>query len=264
MPNTQPIGIFDSGIGGLSIAQCIQDFLPYENLIYVADSHYAPYGEKPSDFIEDRAFTLANFLLKKKSKALVVACNTATVSTIKKLRSKFSIPIIGVEPGVKPATQVTKSGVIGVLATRQTILSPSFHELVSRFSNGIQVEIQPCPGFVEQVEKIDLTGAFTIKLAEQYVLPLIAKGVDTIVLGCTHYSFLEPVIRKVAGEDMTIINTSTAVAKQTVRRLTEEDLLSPDNTPGKALFFTTSRNDRQENKKIFSTLWGYPVEINHL
>lgn len=264
MPDTHPIGIFDSGIGGLSIARCIRDLLPHEDLIYVADSYYAPYGEKTSDFIEDRSFTLANFLLKKQSKALVVACNTATVSTIKKLRSELSIPIIGVEPGVKPATLTTKSGIIGVLATKQTIMSPSFNDLVRRFSAGIQVEIQPCPGFVEQVEKIDLASDATLNLAKQYVLPLIEKGADTIVLGCTHYSFLEPVIRTVIGEDITIINTSKAVAKQTVRRLTEEDLLSPGNTPGQALFFTTSRNDEKENQKIFSSLWGKPVAIKHI
>lgn len=259
MINGNPIGIFDSGIGGLSIARCIRDILPNENLLYVADSAHAPYGEKTEAYIYQRSASIIEFLLKHDAKAVVIACNTATVSSIKQLRASFNIPIIGVEPGVKPAVFKTSSGIIGVLATTQTLKSMSFNELAKAFSSNVKIEVQPCPGLVEQVESLILDGEKTEALIKQYVTPLLEKGVDNIVLGCTHYAFLAPLIKKIAGPNVEIINTDLAVAKQTARRLEIENLLSQCSTAGSNQFW--SSGDRAIALKQISQLWGEAVEV---
>ncbi len=260
MTNSNPIGIFDSGVGGLSVARSIRKELPNENLLYIADSFHSPYGDKPQELIEQRASILTNFLLQKGAKMIVVACNTATVATIQKMRLAFSIPIIGVEPGVKPATYVTQSGIIGVMATEQTVNSTSFKNLVCRFCKNFTVEVQPCPDLAEQVEKMNLNGKETADLIKRYVFPLLDKGVDTIVMGCTHYAFLTPLIQKIAGSHIKIINTQTAVAKETARRLHVEGLLSPDNTEGHELFWTSGKT--KDTNSLFSLLWGAPVSVS--
>ncbi len=253
------IGIFDSGVGGLSIAHRIREALPNENLLYIADSAHAPYGEKTEAYISERASSIIQFLLTKKAKAIVIACNTATVSSIQKLRSRYSIPIIGVEPGIKPAAFKSSSGVIGVLATTQTLKSTSFNTLTKNFSSKVSVIVQPCPGLVEQVEALNLSGEKTEALVQKYVQPLLLKGADNIVLGCTHYAFLVPIIKKVAGSNVNIINTDTAIAKETVRRLNVEDLLSTSREPGNYEFW--SSGDHYVARKQFSLLWGKPVDV---
>lgn len=259
MNNDGPIGVFDSGIGGLSIALRIRELLPNENILYLADSDNAPYGDKPEEFITQRSSSIAEFLLQRNAKVIVVACNTATVSSIQKLRSKFKVPIIGVEPGVKPATITTKNGVIGVLATTQTLQSSSFNDLARCFSREVKIEVQPCPGLVEQVEMLSLDGDVTEALIKKYVSSLLAKGADTIVLGCTHYAFLAPVIRKVAGPNIEILNTELAVAKETARRLDIESLLSSNATAGKNEFW--SSGDQSVSLNQFSQLWGQSVHV---
>lgn len=255
----QPIGIFDSGVGGLSVASKIRAALPHEDIIYIADSRYAPYGNKSAQFIEQRCHALVNFLLEQQVKAIVVACNTATLSAIQQLRTSYAIPIIGVEPGLKPAAQISRSGVIGVMVTTRTSNAGNFHALVRRFSEIVRIEVQACDGLVEQVEKGDLLGEDTRELVARYVKPLLDKGVDTIALGCTHYPFLIPVIKSIAGEDITIIETGTAVAKQVVRRLTEEGRLVNDGAVGKNAFYTTGNVLAAKN--IISYLWGQEEEV---
>lgn len=259
MTNKNPIGIFDSGIGGLSIARRIRALLPYENILYIADSLHAPYGDKGESFINQRSSLITKFLLERNAKAVVVACNTATVSSIQKLRANFSIPIIGVEPGVKPAVFKTVTGIIGVLATTQTLKSDSFNNLTSSFSSDVKIEVQPCPGLVEQVESLSLESEKTETLIKKYVEPLLEKGVDNIVLGCTHYAFLEPLIRKAAGPDVCIINTELAVAKETVRRLEVADLLTTSTSPGSDEFW--SSGDKKVADGQFSFLWGGSVNV---
>ena len=259
MININPIGIFDSGIGGLSIARCIREILPNENLLYIADSVHAPYGDKSESYVKQRSSSIIQFLLERKVKAVVIACNTATVSSIQKLRSKYTIPIVGVEPGVKPAVFKTNSGVIGVLATTQTLNSISFNDLARGFSTNVKIEVQPCPGLVEQVEALSLESDKTEALIKKYVFPLLEKGVDNIVLGCTHYSFLAPIIRKVAGPNVEIINTDVAVAKETARRLEVECLLSTSTIPGSDEFW--SSGVQSVAHKQFSLLWGEPVNV---
>lgn len=259
MTNGNPIGIFDSGVGGLSVAHRIRETLPNENLLYIADSAHAPYGEKTEAYINQRSTSIIQFLLDQKVKAIVIACNTATVSSIQMLRSKYTIPIIGVEPGVKPAAFKTNCGTVGVLATTQTLKSTSFNDLTQSFSSNVKIVVQPCPGLVEQVEALNLDGEETEALIKKYVHPLLLKGADNIVLGCTHYAFLAPIIRKVVGPSVDIINTDIAIAKETARRLEVEDLLSTNTGLGVYKFW--SSGNRYEARKQFSLLWGEPVNV---
>ncbi|VAW62392.1 Glutamate racemase [hydrothermal vent metagenome] len=262
MINESPIGVFDSGVGGLSIACKIRDILPNENLLYVADSAHTPYGDKSEAYVYERAVLILQFLIERKVKAVVVACNTVTVSAIQKLRSEFSVPVIGVEPGIKPAVSKTRSGVIGVLATTQTLSSTSFNNLSGTLSETVKIEIQPCPGLVEQVESLELMSQKTRRLVRKYVFPLLDKGADKIVLGCTHYAFLAPLIGEIAGPDIEIINTATAVARETARRLQAERLLSVSDLSG-IDEFCSSGAEKIANKQ-FSQLWGAPVKVHKI
>lgn len=254
-----PIAIFDSGVGGLSILKSIQARLPHENLIYFADLKYLPYGDKSQDVIQQRVIQISQYLVSQGAKAIVVACNTATVSAISLLRQQFCLPIIGIEPGVKPAGLHTKSGKIGVLATTRTIQSQAFHELLGRLMTDFHVELQACPGLVDQVEKYDLDGPETKQLLSRYIEPLIAKGVDTLVLGCTHYPFLSPCIRSLVGEHIQIIETGAAVAKQVAVRLEQAQLLNPSQELGQLQFF--SSDSQGDNENIMSQLLELPVEL---
>ncbi|WP_158970699.1 glutamate racemase [Paraglaciecola sp. L3A3] len=260
MNNSNSIGVFDSGLGGLSIARRIREILPNENLLYVADSAHGPYGDKSAAFITQRSSAIIDFLLEQKAKTIVVACNTATVSSIQELRAKYRVPIIGVEPGIKPAVFKTNTRIIGVLATTQTLKSTSFNELSSNFSDKVKIEVQACPGLMEQVEALDLAGHKTEALVKKYVGSLLERGVDNIVLGCTHYIFLAPLIRKIAGPAIEIINTDFAVAKETARRLTVANLLSSNYALGQEQFY--SSGDQPTATKQFSLLWGEPVSVS--
>jgi len=254
MMKSQPIGIFDSGVGGLSVAQKIRELLPNENLIYIADSFHAPYGDKSEEFIIQRSNLLTRFLVEQGAKIIVVACNTATVSTIRKLRDTFDLPIVGIEPGVKPAAESSQTGVIGILATERTLKSESFNQLAKRFDKTTRVETQACPGFVEQVERLELNNEKTIELVNHHIHTLLDKGVDTIVLGCTHYPFLLPLIKKATPKNMIIIDTGLAVAKEVRRRLNEQELLSTQNTNGESFFYSSGSLTEMEG--IISKLWG--------
>ena len=216
------IGIFDSGVGGLSVLRHIRQVLPEENLIYVADSAYAPYGDKSPEFITTRSHTLTRFLIDQGAEAIVVACNTATAAAISDLRSQFNLPILGMEPAVKPAVDATRSGVIGVLATVGTLESARFAALLERHAGDADIVTQSCPGLVEQVEQGNLTGKNTRKLIERYTAPLLAQGADTLILGCTHYPFLAPIISEIVRADVALIDTGEAVARHLQRRLREE------------------------------------------
>ena len=239
MNSNHPIGIFDSGVGGLSVLQRIRADLPHEMLLYVADSGHAPYGDKPADFITQRAAAITRFLLEQGAKAIVVACNTATAAAIANLRRQFSIPIIGIEPAVKPAVAITRSGVIGILATGQTVYSAKFADLIDRHGQQARVLAQPCPGLADCVERGDLNGPHPTTLLNRYLQPLLSQNIDTLVLGCTHYPFLKPLIKRLIGPEITIIYPSAAVSKQLYRRLDELKLLANPNAPGGEHYFTS-------------------------
>ncbi|MDR2880892.1 MAG: glutamate racemase [Azoarcus sp.] len=255
--NSSPIGVFDSGVGGLSVLRHIRAELPHENLLYIADSAHAPYGGKSAEEICARALALSEFLIAQKAKTLVVACNTATAAAISMLRARFEIPVIGMEPAVKPAVAATRSGVVGVLATTGTLQSARFAALLENYGQNVRVVTQGCPGLVECVERGELTSPETRNLLNDYVQPLLQQGADTLVLGCTHYPFLKPLIREIAGENIALIDTGTAVAQQVRRRIAAAELLSPEITPGNVRFWTTG--DVEQGREVVGRLWGEAV-----
>jgi len=237
-----PIGIFDSGIGGLSVLRHVHTLLPDESLLYFADSGFAPYGEKPEAVIVERAVSIAAFLLTQNIKALVVACNTATAAAIAGLRSRYpDLPVVGVEPGLKPAASLTHSGTIGVLATASTLASEKFLKLQSQVAQDARVTflLQACNGLAHQIEKGELSSRETQQLVERYVTPLLAQQADTLVLGCTHYPFVEQLIRDVAGPEVKIVDTGEPVARQLQRLLEQRDLLRQIPATDRLMAFTT-------------------------
>jgi glutamate racemase len=256
------IGVFDSGVGGLSVLRAIREELPREDLIYVADSGHAPYGDRSREFIERRATEIVEFLQRESVKAVVVACNTATGAAVATLRRRFTLPIVAMEPAVKPAATVTRSGVVGVLATTRTLSSANFLKLVDDHGGAASVLVQPCPGLVEQVERGELATLPTRRLLESYVRPLLAKGADTLVLGCTHYAFLRPIIQDVAGGEVSLIDPAMAVARELRRRLERAGLLAAGREQGSESFWTSG--SREEAAPIMSQLWGSPVTLETL
>ena len=255
----QPIGIFDSGVGGLPIAQKIYELMPNETLIYVADSAHAPYGEKSEDDILQRSIAVVEFLLSQNVKAIVVACNTATMVAIKILRDRYDIPFIGVEPGVKPGAIHTKTGVVGVLATEKTLSSHAFDTLAKRVAGHVEIAIQPSPQLVRLVESLQLEGAEVERAVEGYVAPLMQKGADTIILGCTHFTHLDKIIQKVAGDSVQVISTEQAVAKEVQRRLMTENLQSTSEQKGQVTLFSNSEIERFVQQ--VKVLWQGEAEV---
>lgn len=220
MSDSRPVGILDSGVGGLSVTREIARQLPHEDLLYVADQAHIPYGPRPLDEIRAFSQAIAQFLLDQQAKAIVIACNTASAAALHTLRAHFpDIPIVGMEPAVKPAAEHSRARRIGVIATPATFQGQLFASLVERFAQDVQVLTQVCPGLVEQVEAGDLDGPHTEALLHTYLDPLVAAGIDTLVLGCTHYPFLMSAISRIVGPQVEVIDPSPAVARQTGRVL---------------------------------------------
>lgn len=255
-----PVGIFDSGVGGLSVLRHIRDALPLENLLYFADSAHAPYGDKTEQAILERALVVAEFLLGQNAKALVVACNTATAAALKAVRSAYpNLALIGVEPGLKPAALHTRTKIIGVLATKGTLSSASFNALSEKISTstGVQFAMQACVGLADQIEKGEIDTKTTATLIHRYVAPLIAQNVDTLVLGCTHYPFvlslIEKTVKRLTSAHVSIVDTGDAVAKQLMRILDERELRLINPHTGALSAFTTGNPIVLQNT-IFSLL----------
>ena len=248
-----PVGVFDSGVGGLSVLGEIRSLLPNESLLYVADCGHIPYGEKTPEFIRQRCLIIADFFHQQRAKALVLACNTATAAAAAQLRERYpDWPIVGMEPAVKPAAAATRSGVVGVLATTGTLQSAKFAALLDRFAGDVRVVTQPCPGLVELIESGDLFSPTIRALLQSYVDPLLAEGCDTIILGCTHYPFLKPLLREMIPESISLIDTGGAVARQLQRLLTQNDLLA--DIPARETLFWTSANPNKF-RNILPVLW---------
>lgn len=261
MNAANPIGVYDSGVGGLSVLREIRRELADEELIYVADSGNAPYGDRPTDFIHARATAITEFLVGQRVKAMVVACNTVTGVAVEELRRRFTLPIVAIEPAVKPASARTKTGVVGVLATSVTLSSANLLRLVGQYRPSGGVAMQACPGLVEQVEKGDLAGPDTRALVERYVRPLLDAGADTLVLGCTHYAFLAPLVKAVAGPSVAVIDPAPAVARELRRRLTKSNLLAATRRPASVRFFSSGSPRAAE---VIARLWGQPAEVERL
>lgn len=262
MNASAPIGVFDSGVGGLSVLHDIRAALPAEDLFYIADSGNVPYGSKTPEFIQARGQFMTRFLIEQGTKAVVIACNTATAAAASFLRERFELPIVAMEPAVKPAAAATRSGVVGVLATVGTLKSARIAALLARFGQDVEVVLQPCPGLVEQIEAGDLDGPATRALVERFTRPLLARGADTIVLGCTHYPFVRPLIADVVGPDVALIDTGAAVARQLRRVLDEHALLNDQPRSGRERFWTSG--DLAVAQPVFACLWGRAVEVERL
>lgn len=254
MTDSRPIGVFDSGVGGLSVLHEIRARLPAERLLYCADSGHAPYGEKTPEQIQVRSLFLSRFLIEQGAKALVIACNTATAAAARVLRETWpELPIVGMEPAVKPAARATRRGVVGVLATTGTLASAQFAALLDNFGRDVRVITRSGTGLVECVEQGALAAEATRALLRSHLEPLLAAGADTIVLGCTHYVFLRDLTQEIVGDAVAVIDTGAAVARQLERRLTEQGRLADSAQSGSEAFW--SSGDLPQAQRVLHTLW---------
>lgn len=235
-----PVGVFDSGVGGLTIVRSIRQRLPEESLIYVADNAYAPYGTKTREKVTERSLRVADWLVSQGVKAIVLACNTATAAAVEQMRSVFDIPIVAMEPAIKPAAEITRTDVIGVLATAGTLDSERYARLVDRHGQHIQVLKQVCHHWVEQVESGDLSSSAAHALVDRHVQPLITAGADVLVLGCTHFPLLAPLIGESAGAGVRIVDPAPAVAEQLYRQLEQRALLNTNSGPADLSLWKTA------------------------
>ena len=243
-----PVGIFDSGVGGLSVLRHIQAQLPHEHLLYLADTGFAPYGDKPEAIVVERVLAIGDFLLARGAKALVVACNTATVAAVRELRERHpGMPIVGVEPGLKPAAALTRTGKVGVLATERTLNGAKFMQLRDQIHLDSSAEflLQPCVGLADQIEFGELDSTATTAMLQRFIEPLLAQGADTLVLGCTHYPLvrasIERLLREAGRGDVALVDTGDAVARQLARLLAAGALLrTPSAIPASLTGFTSA------------------------
>lgn len=260
--NKAPVGIFDSGVGGLSVMVEIRNALPAESTYYVADSANAPWGDKPPDFVRDRGLKIAQFLVEQGAKAIVIGSNTGTAGSAEALRNKLTIPVVGIEPAIKPAVAATKSRVVGAIVPVAVGDSDRLASLLDRFGGDVTVITQPVPGLVEHIEAADLDGPELRRKVEGYVRPLLEAGADTIVLGSTHYVFLRPVISQIAGSGVTLIDTGAAVARQLARVLRERGLEAPESARSNERYWTSG--DPATSQRVMSALLGRRVSVEKL
>jgi glutamate racemase len=235
-----PIGIFDSGVGGISVLRAIREQMPEESVIYFGDQGHIPYGPRPMEQIRNFSEAITRFLLAGGAKILVVACNTASAAALKHLREKFpDVQFVGMEPAVKPAAEHTHTGRVGVLATPATFQGALYASVVERFANGVELFQNTCPGLVQQIEQGNLDGDETRRILEHALLPMLEKQIDTVVLGCTHYPFVIPLIQQIVGENVRVIDPAPAVAKQTRRLLEAAGLKNALGSSSRIKFFTS-------------------------
>jgi glutamate racemase len=249
------VGIFDSGIGGLSVMREIQSMLPFQRLYYIADQAHVPYGKRQLEEIREFAFAIARFLEKKGAQLIVVACNTASAAALQDLRETYPhLTFVGMEPAVKPAAEKTHNGSVGVLATPATFQGKLYSTLVEKFARDVKIYTHTCPGLVEAIEAGDMHSAKTRLILQRALLPMIEKGVDTIVLGCTHFPFVIPLIREIVGPRVTVIDPAPAIAKRVAYLLNSAGLLNGVSMHNDATFATTggTRNFRQSIRLLLA------------
>jgi glutamate racemase len=235
-----PIAVFDSGVGGLSVLRAIRSELPYESILFLADQAHVPYGPRLLEEVQGFAESITRFLISQNTKLVTVACNAASAAALHHLRRVFpAMPIVGMEPAVKPAAESTRSGVVGVLATPATFQGALYASVLERFASGVTILQDTCPGLVNQIEAGQLDGDKARAILEAALQPMLAQGIDTIVLGCTHYPFVIPLIQQIAGPQVRVVDPAPAVARQVRRRLRELGILNPQQTPGKLRFMST-------------------------
>jgi len=256
------IGVFDSGLGGLSVLRHLQRELSDESFLYVADSAHAPYGDKAELYIQQRCLLIADFLSEQEVSAIVVACNTATAAAVAMIRERLDIPVIAIEPALKPAALSTKTGCIGVLATASTLQSKQYKNLQQKFSDDIEYFEQAAHGLVELVEAGLINDEKTHQLLEQYLQPMLKQGVDTIVLGCTHYPFLQPLIEYIVADAAVVIDTGAAIAEQLKKVLSEHQLSAHSEKANQDRYFSSS--DTVYSQKMIERLLQKRVNVEKL
>lgn len=250
-----PIGIFDSGVGGISVLRAIRDQMPNESVIYFGDQGHIPYGPRLMEQIRNFSVAITNFLLEQNAKIIVVACNTASAAALKYLREIFpDVQFVGMEPAVKPAAEQTQTGKVGVLATPATFQGALYSSVVERFANGVELFQNTCNGLVQQIEQGDLEGEETRKTLEDALLPMLEKNIDTVVLGCTHYPFVIPLIQQIVGDKIRVIDPAPAVTRQVGRLLEAEGMRSESKSKGEIKFYTSG--DPEVLKSMLPKLLG--------
>lgn len=245
--SSKPIGIFDSGAGGLSIWKEINALMPYESTLYISDAKYAPYGSKGADVILKRSIVNTETLLGEGAKIIVVACNTATTNAISYLRKHYKIPFIGIEPAIKPAALSSATDSIGILATRGTLSSALFHGTSERYSRDKTLIEQEGKGIVELIESGQLHSNEMKKLLEKYLTPMLNNNIDCLVLGCTHYHFLTPILKQLLPKNVNVIDSGKAIARQTKIVLEKSKLLKKNETKAEHVFYTNGSREVMAN-----------------
>jgi glutamate racemase len=258
--SNSPIGIFDSGVGGISVLRAIRAQMPEESVVYFGDQGHIPYGPRPMEQIREFSEAITRFLLLQDAKIIVVACNTASAAALKSLRETFpAVQFVGMEPAVKPAAEHTHTGKVGVLATPATFQGALYASVVERFANGVELFQNTCPGLVQEIERGNLSGEETRRILEAALRPMLEKNIDTVVLGCTHYPFVIPLIQQIVGDSVRVIDPAPAVAKQTRRLLEANDIKSDLGSKGDVTLFTSG--DPGELKALLPKLFGESGKI---
>ena len=236
-----PIGVFDSGVGGLSVLRAMREQMPNESMIYFGDQRHVPYGPRSMEEIQKFSEGITRFLLEQNSKLIVVACNTASAAALKYLRGRFpDVPFVGMEPAVKPAAEITKTGKVGVLATPATFQGALYASVVERFGAGVEFFQNTCPGLVGQIEKGELESNTTRAILEDALLPMLEKNIDTVVLGCTHYPFVIPLIERIVGANVRVIDPAPSVARQVKRLLEASGKMNQTSKSLRVRFYTSA------------------------
>lgn len=254
-----PIAVFDSGLGGLTVLRALRGRLPQEDYFYFADTRFLPYGDRPEAFLRERGVLIAEALARRGAKALVIACNTATAAAAEAIRAASALPIVALEPGVKPAAALSKSGVIGVLATTRTLQSERFRRLVGNHANHVRVLAQACPGLAEAIESEGPHGPRVAALLDAGVAPLAAAGADVVVLGCTHYPWVAEGIARRLPAGTVVLDTGAAVARQLERRLAADGLLGGGH--GRLMLATSGAP--QQVVATVDRLFGQKSQVEH-
>jgi glutamate racemase len=263
-----PIGIFDSGAGGLSVLKAIRQQLPHAETIFIADQAHVPYGPRSLDEVRAYSEAITHFLLGQGAKLIVVACNTASAAALIWLRQTFpEVPFVGMEPALKPAAEITQSGVVGVLATPATFQGALYASVVERFAQGVKIFQDTCPGLVTEIEAGRLSGTRTRTILETALLPMLAEGIDTIVLGCTHYPFVIPLIEEISGPNVRVIDPAPAVARQIKRVSAAKGISYHGTETGEdakpvRVFYTTGQPEQLS--QLLPILFGEPGQVGKL
>ncbi len=257
------IGIFDSGVGGLSVLREVRRQLPSEDLLYIADQAHVPYGIRTREEVFGFSEGIVRYFLNEKVKLIIIACNTASAVALDILRKSYpALPFVGMEPAVKPAAEETSTGIVGVLATPATFQGALYASTVERFAKGVKILPDTCPGLVELIEQGKIDHPKTREILKKALVPMLEKGVDEVVMGCTHYPFVIPLIKDIVGENVQVIDPAPAIARQAGRLLTEYDLLTNGGDKGKTSFLTTG--DPAELQEVIRLLLDWEARVEGL